>query len=114
MTIPPLFRARRQTKQQEEQTPLAGQHTRDEVLENLQLRYDVLVDNVEAAGVNPGVFDAIVPIAVHVDRASTAEQQVEELLKSGKAFSASGQWNMCDSRIGNAGVTLIAQKRQLA
>ena len=54
------------------------------------------------------------PSAVHVDRASTAEQQVEELLKSGKAFSASGQWNMCDSRIGNAGVTLMAQKRQLA
>ena len=114
MTIPPLFRARRQTKQEEEETTLAGQHTRDEVLENLQLWYDVLVDNVEAAGFNPGVFDAIVPSAVHVDPASTAEQQVEELLKSGKAFSASGQWNMCDSRIGNAVVTLIAQKRQLA
>jgi hypothetical protein len=28
---------------------------------------------------------------------------VEELLKAGKAFSASGQWNLCDSRIGNAG-----------
>lgn len=91
-----------------------GQHTRDEVLEDLQLRYDVLVDNVEAAGFNPGVFDAVVPSAVHVDRAVTAEQQVEELLKSGKAFSASGQWNMCNSRIGNAGVTLMAQKRQLA
>jgi hypothetical protein len=39
--------------------------------------------------------------------------QIEELLKSGKAFSASGQWNFCDSRIGNAGVTLQAQKLQL-
>ena len=35
------------------------------------------------------------------------------MLKAGKAFSASGQWNLCDSRIGNAGVTLKAQKRQL-
>ena len=52
---------------------------------------------------------------MHVDGAVTAEQQVEELLKSGKAlFSASGQWSMCDSRIGNAGVALMAQKRQLA
>jgi hypothetical protein len=91
-----------------------GQHTRDEVLESLQLRYDVLVDNVEAAGFNPGIFDAVVPSAVHVDRASTKEQQVVELLESGKAFSSSGQWNKCDSRIGNAGVTLMAQKRQLA
>jgi hypothetical protein len=38
---------------------------------------------------------------------------VEELLKAGKAFSASGQWNFCDSRIGNAGVTIKAQKKQL-
>ena len=91
-----------------------GQHSRDEALESLQLRYDVLVERVEAAGFNPGIFDAVVPSAVHVDRASTSEKQVEELLKSGKAFSASGQWNMCDSRIGNAGVTLMAQKRQLA
>lgn len=44
-----------------------GQHTRDEVLESLQLRYDVLVGNVEAAGFNPGIFDAVVPSAVHVD-----------------------------------------------
>ena len=38
---------------------------------------------------------------------------MEELLKAGKAFSASGQWNLCDSRIGNAGVIIKAQKRQL-
>ena len=39
---------------------------------------------------------------------------MEQLLNNGKAFSASGHWNLCDSRIGNAGVTLIAQKRRLA
>jgi delta 1-pyrroline-5-carboxylate dehydrogenase len=50
----------------------------------------MMVENVEAAGFNPGIFDAFVPSAAHVDRAATAEQQVEELLKSGKAFSASG------------------------
>ena len=62
---------------------------------------------------NPGIFDATTPTAAHVNRADTEEEQVEELLKAGKAFSASGQWNLCDSRIGNAGVTIRAQKRQL-
>jgi len=45
-----------------------GQHiVRDETLENLQVRYDMMVENVEAAGFNPGIFDAVVPTAVHVD-----------------------------------------------
>ena len=91
-----------------------GQHVRDQVLEDLQVRYDMMVENVEAAGFNPGIFDARIPTAVHVERAATEALQVEELLKSGKAFSASGHWNMCSSRIGNAGVTLMAQKRQIA
>ena len=38
---------------------------------------------------------------------------MEQLVNSGKAFSASGQWNFRASRIGNAGVTLKAQKQQL-
>jgi hypothetical protein len=38
---------------------------------------------------------------------------VEQLVNSGKAFSASGQWNFCALRVGNAGVTLKAQKQQL-
>jgi hypothetical protein len=37
---------------------------------------------------------------------------VEEFIKAG-VFSASGQWNNCESRIGYAGVTLKAQKKQL-
>jgi hypothetical protein len=90
-----------------------GQNVRDLELEGLQLRYDVAVDVVEAERrLNPGIFDATIPSAVHVDRAATKELQVQELLKGGKAFSASGLWNMCESRIGNAGVTLRAQKRQ--
>ena len=91
-----------------------GQHMRDEELEQLQAKYAFDVDVMETIGFNPGILDAVVPTAVHVDRASTTEAQVEQLLKSGKAFSSSGHWNMCDSRIGNAGVTLIAQKRQIA
>ena len=90
-----------------------GQHTRDEALEDLQFRYDVLVDEVEGQGFNPGVFDALIPVATHVERAETEAEQVEQLLKSGKAFSASGHWNHCQSRIGNAGVTIRAQKEQL-
>ena len=72
------------------------------------------MDEIEPAGFNPGIFDAAVPTAVHVVRASTSEAQVGEMPKSGNAFSASGQWNTCDSRIGIAGVTLMAQRRQLA
>ncbi len=48
-----------------------------------------------------------------MERAETETAQLEELLKSEKAFLASGQWNHCDSSIGNAGVTLRAQKQQL-
>jgi hypothetical protein len=90
-----------------------GQHTEDEALENLQHKYDLLCDSIEGDHFNPGIFDASIPTAAHVNRAETEEEQVEELLKAGKAFSASGQWNMCESRIGNAGVTIKAQKRQL-
>ncbi len=73
----------------------------------------MLVDTIEGNGFNPGVFDAAIPMAVHVERAETEAAQVEQLLNSGKAFSASGQWNFRVSRIGNAGVTLKAQKQQL-
>jgi hypothetical protein len=90
-----------------------GQHSKDAALEDLQLQYDLLVQDVEAAGFNPGIFDAAIPTAAHIHRATTETAQVEQLLKSGKAFSASGQWNFCESRIGNAGVTIRAQKQQL-
>ena len=90
-----------------------GQHNKDEALEDLQLRYNSLVDDIEGAGFNVGIFDAAIPTAAHVDRATTKKAQVAQLLSSGKAFSVAGQWNMCESRSGNAGVTLQAQKEQL-
>ena len=90
-----------------------GQRIKEKGLESLQFRYDVLVDVVEEQGFNPGIFDAVIPSSAHAQRAATEEAQVEELLKNSRAFSASGQWNHCDSRIGNAGVILKAQKKQL-
>ena len=90
-----------------------GQHKEDAALESLQFRYDVLVDSIKDNGFNPGVFDVAIPTAVQFERAETKAAQVEQLVNSGKAFSASGQWNFCASRIGNAGVTLKAQKQQL-
>ena len=90
-----------------------GQVDKDTVLEVIQEKYDVLVEEFEARGFNPGIYDSVIPTAVHVRRAETEDEQVEELLNSGKAFSSSGQWNFCESRIGNAGVTLRAQKIQL-
>ena len=56
----------------------------------MQLKYDLEFDVIETMGFNPGILDSVVPSAVHVDRAAIAEAQVEQLLKSGKAFSASG------------------------
>ena len=90
-----------------------GQHTEDIVLEHLQIEYELLNDSLEEDNFNPGIWDSAIPTAVHVNRADTEAEQVEQLLRSGKAFSASGQWNFCDSRIGNAGVTLRAQQQQL-
>ena len=94
-----------------------GQHVRDDRLEELQARHDMMEDRVEGqASFNVGIFDQyyVIPTAQHVQRAETQIEQVKELLMSSKAFSASGQWNLsCSSRIGNAGVTLEAQKRQL-
>jgi hypothetical protein len=77
------------------------------------MRYNVLVHDIKSTGLNPGIYDAGIPSAAHVQRAETEDAQVEDFLKSGKAFSASGQWNFCRSPIGNAGVTLRAQKIQL-
>jgi hypothetical protein len=73
----------------------------------------MLVEESKAAGFNPGIFDASIPMAAHLTRAATKTAQAEQLLKSGKAFSASVQWNFCESRIGNAGETMRAQKQQL-
>ena len=65
-------------------------HSQQE-LENLQLKYDLLRDSIDRDQFNPGIFDSTIPTAAHVNRADTEEEQVEELLKAGKAFSASGQ-----------------------
>ncbi len=57
-----------------------GQHSKDAALEDLQLRYELLVQDVEAEGFNPGIFNAVIPKAAHVHRATTETAQVEQLL----------------------------------
>jgi hypothetical protein len=89
-----------------------GQRKADEQLENLQRRYDLPVDSLEGDGFNAEIFDLEIP-AAHVIRAETEDKQAEELVENRKAFSAAGQWNHCQSQIGNAGVTIRAQKMQL-
>ena len=55
-----------------------GQNVRDSQLEDMQLRYDVAVDDVETLdGINPGIFDAVISTATLVEQAATAEQPVE-------------------------------------
>jgi hypothetical protein len=92
-----------------------GQQKADEQLENLQQRYDLLVDSFEGDGFYAGILDLEIPTVAHVIiRAETEDLRAEELVKNRKAFSSiSGQWNHCDSRIGNAGVTIKVQKIQL-
>ena len=54
-----------------------GQHKEDAALESLQFRYDVLVDSIEGDhGFNPGIFDASISMAIHVERAATKSAQV--------------------------------------
>jgi hypothetical protein len=69
--------------------------------------------SIEGDGFKAGIWDTVIPRAIHVERAATKAGQVAELLSSGRASSASGQWNHCKSRIGNAGVTLQVQQQQL-
>ena len=90
-----------------------GQNVRDEEIEDLQVYYNMMSDRMETQLFNVGIFESAIPTAQHLKRGETHTEQVEELLKSGKAFSASGHWNLCSSRSGNAGGTLETQKRQL-
>ena len=68
-----------------------GQRKADEQLENLQRRYDLLVDSFEGDGFNAGIFDLEILTAAHVIRAETEDKQAEELVENGKAFSVAGQ-----------------------
>jgi hypothetical protein len=58
-----------------------GQQKADEQLENLQQRYDLLIDLFEGDGFNAGIFDLEIPTAAHVIRAEIKDLQVEELVK---------------------------------
>ena len=90
-----------------------GQHVVDVDLENLQEKYDGLVEKAELKGFNPGVFDGAIPVAEHVQQVGEPERS---LLTPGneRRFSASSLWNICSSRLSNSGVTLRAQTEQLA
>ena len=49
-----------------------------------------------------------------VDRAQGKQEQIDKLLGTKGAFSASAHWNVCGSRIGNTSVVLRAQTEFLA
>ena len=90
-----------------------GQRERDESLEELQVQYDRLVDMAKEHGLNAGVFDGRIPVAKQVEREVDEDNQVRQLLAKKGTFSASGLWNVCATRIGNASVVLRAQREQL-
>ena len=49
-----------------------------------------------------------------LQRIDGEDEQVQKLLKRKGAFSAAAIWNICGTRVGNARVTLRAQREQLA
>jgi len=91
-----------------------GQTVANKELESLQVRYDNLVSVAERQGLNGGVFDVALPVSRQLNRVHDEDMQVQQLLAQKGAFSASGLWNSCGTRIGNARVALRAQKEQIA
>ena len=83
-----------------------GQREGNLVLEKLQAKYDKLVGEAEAAGFNPGLFDASIPVARKVERLAREEDQVKALVDMKGAFSLSMQWNVCSTQMSNSGVAL--------
>jgi hypothetical protein len=74
----------------------------------------MLIGTVEGHGFNPEKFDTAIPrTAAHVAMSTNRRGTHGGVAQTGEAFSASRQWNFCDSGIGNAGATIRAQKNQL-
>ncbi len=91
-----------------------GQNQKNEVLEELKVKYDNLVALSREHGLNSGVFDATIPVACHAKRAADKDEQVKQLVEKKGAFSISAIWATCGTCIGNSSVILRAQKEQLA
>ena len=83
-------------------------------IENLHGNYVDLVAAAENHGLNQGIFDATLPVAIRLGRVVDEDQQVRQLLTQKGAFSASALWNVCGTRVGNARVVLRAQREQIA
>jgi outer membrane translocation and assembly module TamA len=91
-----------------------GQADVNTVIETLHAKYVNLVAVVEDQGLNQGVFDASISVAVRLERSVDEDEQVRQLLAQKGAFSASALWNVCGTRVGNARVALRAQREQIA
>ena len=91
-----------------------GQADVNVAMETLHTKYVNLVATVEEQGLNEGVFDASISVAVRLERTVDEDEQVRQLLSQKGAFSASALWNVCGTRVGNARVALRAQREQIA
>ena len=91
-----------------------GQASKDQDLEDLHESYNAGVAQADGQGLNAGIFDGRIPVAKSVDREQGEQEQIDKLLETKGAFSASAHWNVCGSRIGNASVVLRAQTEFLA
>ena len=91
-----------------------GQESKNEDLEDLDMAYRASIADAEAHGLNAGIFDGWIPVVKSVDRVQDEQEQVDKLLETKGAFSASALWNVCGTCIGNVSVVLRAQSEQLA
>ena len=70
--------------------------------------------STDSLGIDGGAYDATFPVAPVLERIDGEDAQVQKLVRRKGAFSAAAIWNICETRAGNARVTLRAQRVQLA
>ena len=86
----------------------------DTKLENLQLEYECAKSDLARDGFNYEVLSEEIPKATKIRRKETEKEQMEELLKNKKTFSASGIFMHTKNMVFNSETLLKAERITLA
>ncbi len=62
-----------------------------------------MVDPIEGDRLNPGIFDAVIPTAVHVQRSETHTEQVEDVV-----IKAKPSLHLASGTSANLGLVMLA------
>ena len=82
-------------------------------VKELNEEYELIKDKLKEEGYNQDIFDVNIPQAYKAQRKDTEEQQVEELVKKGATFSASGIFMNTGSMLITSDALLSASKQVL-